>query len=69
MLHVYSNNWIPINNHLDLDFSIIRKHKLSKLVKNTETTYLIDSDLGDSVKFKYLKMCLSKEKFVSMRKA
>ena len=68
LLHVFSNNWIPINNHLELGFSIVKKHKLSRLVKNTETTYLIDSNLGDPVNFKYLKMCLTKETFVSMRK-
>jgi hypothetical protein len=69
LLHVFSNNWIPINNHLELGFSIVRKHKLSKLVKKTETTYLIDSDLGDPVKFNYLRMCLSKVTFFSMEKS
>ncbi len=30
-LHVFSNNWIPINNHLDLGFVISGKQALSKV--------------------------------------
>lgn len=66
LLHVFSNNWIPINNHLELGFSIVKKHKLTKLVKDDKTTYLVESNLGNPVKFSYLKMSLLKEKFLSI---
>lgn len=63
-LFVFSNNWIPIINHLSIGFIITHKHTLSRIELNGESHHLLDSNDGHPVNYSYLKMCLSSEDFL-----
>ena len=65
MLYVFSNNWIPISNHISIGFSIIGKHTLSRVEKNGMVQHLLDSQEGQPVKYAYLKMSISCNDFHS----
>jgi hypothetical protein len=68
-LQIFSNNWIPINNHLSIGFSITSKHVLSRIEHEGGIQYLLDSDEGERVKFSCIKMCLSKRDFAKRKAA
>jgi len=62
-LYVFSNNWLPINLHLSVGFTETHRLRLSRLERDGTVEYLSDSDSGEPVSFKYLRMELSKNKF------
>ena len=67
-LYVFSNNWIPISNHISIGFSISKKHALSRVEKNDMVQHLLDSQEGDPVKYSYLKMTISSADFHSAQR-
>lgn len=64
-LHIFSNNWIPISNHLALGFAITGKHALTKVEKDGMIHHLLDSTEGQPVKYSYLKMTLNKGDYLA----
>lgn len=64
-LYVFSNNWIPISNHILIGFSITGKHALSLVERNGTIHHLLDSQEGHPVKYSYLQMSISSNHFHS----
>jgi hypothetical protein len=64
-LHVFSNNWIPISNHLALGFAITGKYALSKIEKDGMVQHLLNSPHGQPCKFSYLKMTLNRGDYLT----
>lgn len=65
-LYVFSNNWIAINNHLELGFSINEKINLSKIENAEGAFYVPNADKGIAVSFFYLKMILKRNEFFNL---
>lgn len=62
-LHVLSNNWIPIGIHQHIGFEIAEQLSVSKKSLDGEIHYLLDSDEGESQKFRCLRMVLGRSGF------
>ena len=63
VLHVLANNWIPITIHKSIGFSIDAILKVTKISKDQEVHFLLNSDLGEIQKFKCLLMSLNRKSF------
>jgi hypothetical protein len=62
-LGIFSNNWIPISNHISIGFTITEKRTMSRVEKDGMVQHLLDSKLGQPTKYSYLKMSLSRNDF------
>lgn len=63
-LCIFSNNWIPINNHISIGFTVTDKRSMSRVEKDGVVQHLVDSQEGQPTKYSYLKMSLSKNDFL-----
>lgn len=65
-LHIFSNNWIPISNHMSIGFTITGKYALSRVEKDDIIQHLLNSQEGQPMKYSYLKMQLSRNDFLNI---
>lgn len=64
-LYIFSNNWIPIRNHISIGFVVTGKHALSRIERDGMIQHNLDSQEGQPVKYSYLKMSLDRSDFLS----
>lgn len=58
-LHVFSNNWIAIRNHLSIGFKVTGKYALSRKEEEGSVDFKVNGQDGEPVKFSYLEMSIS----------
>ncbi len=63
-LFVFSNNWIPISNHISIGFTVTEKRSMSLVEKDGLIQHFLDSEEGRPMTYSYLKMSLTKNDFL-----
>ena len=63
-LGIFSNNWIPISNHISIGFAVTEKRSISRVEKDGRVEHLLGSQQGQPTKYSYLTMSLSKKDFL-----
>jgi hypothetical protein len=66
LLHVFSNNWIPIAMHQRIGFEITNRFALNKITDADGAYHVINSTAGQRVPYSYLRMNLDDKKFFQL---